>query len=203
MAGLQTYRSRSGQWFTGIAAALAAAMLLSLVIGGDFVAALRLVPSIATILVLVWALWWQPAVIVEDSGVTVRNVFRTIRLTWPSIERVETRWALTLYTATDKVAAWAAPAPSSLTVNRMAPSDSTHLPASTYQEDGTIRPGDLPQSASGAAALLIRERWEQLRRAGHLDDAAVEVDRPHVTWHRGTLLALAVLLVASVIAFAL
>jgi hypothetical protein len=64
--------------------------------------------------------------------------------------------------------------------------DAEHLPASAWSSEG-IRPGDLPSSPSGSAALLIRRRWEQLRDAGHLDDPRLEHEAPPVTWHRTTI----------------
>jgi Bacterial PH domain len=125
-------------------------------------------------------------VIVDDSGVQVVNVFRTIHLPWPSINAVDTKWALRLYTAYGRYTAWAAPAPSVHEVLRASHQDAAHLPDDTYAADG-IRLGDLPTSPSGNAALMIRRRWQELRGAGHLENPRLERERPVVTWHTGTM----------------
>ena len=133
-----------------------------------------------------WALFWRPCVIVDDGGVHVVNVFRTIDLPWPSINAIDTKWALRLYTSYGRYTAWAAPAPSVHEMARASRQDAAHLPADTYAADG-IRPGDLPTTPSGNAALLIRRRWQELREAGHLDNPRLERERPVVTWHTGTI----------------
>ena len=57
-----------------------------------------------------------------------------------------------------------------------------------------VRPGDLPQTESGAAASIVRQQFERLRRGGYLDDARVEFDRMPVRWHRATIVVFAVLI---------
>jgi len=129
----------------------------------------------------VWGLFWVPRVTVDQAGVTVVNPARTIDLTWSAIQRIDTRWALTLFTPNGKVTAFAAPAPSNYSIFRARPADFKGLPESTYVAK-SIRPGDLPQSPSGHVALVVRERWEALRDAGELGPAAEAT--LSVTWHR-------------------
>jgi hypothetical protein len=143
-------------------------------------------PWLALVAGSCWALFWRPEVVVDDGGVRLVNVFRTIDLPWPSIVAVDTKWALTLITAYGRYTGWAAPAPGMHEAVRATSRDAEHLPASAWSSEG-IRPGDLPSSPSGSAALLIRRRWEQLRDAGHLDDPRLEHDAPPVTWHRNTI----------------
>ena len=45
-----------------------------------------------------WAVFWRPVVAVDDGGVRLVNVLRTIDLPWPSILAIDTKWALTLIT---------------------------------------------------------------------------------------------------------
>ncbi|TBN57349.1 PH domain-containing protein [Glaciihabitans arcticus] len=146
---------------------------------------------------LAFAVFWQPSVTVSDGGVTLRNVLRTIHLPWPSIQRIDTKFALTLFTDYGHFAAWAAPAPTRYSVGQTDKSDLTRLPESTYFA-GTIRPGDNPASDSGQAALVVRMRWEALRDAGHLDSARLEKERPDIQWHLVTIAALVVLGAAAV-----
>ena len=126
------------------------------------------------------------------------NPLRTIELPWPSILAVDTKFALTLICSYGRFTAWAAPAPG----RGRAHADQeevAHLPPSTSTR-GTIRPGDLPSSPSGSAALIIRRRWEALRDTGYLDDPKLERAAAPVTWHVGTLLGGALLVVLAAVA---
>jgi len=145
-----------------------------------------------------YAIFWAPSVTVSDGGVTLRNVLRTIHLPWPAIQRIDTKFALTLYTSYGHFAAWAAPAPTRYSVGQTDKSDLARLPESTYFA-GTVRPGDNPASDSGQAALVVRQRWEALRDAGHLDSARLEKERPDIHWHLVTIVALVVLGAAAVL----
>jgi hypothetical protein len=145
-------------------------------------------PWLALVAGSCWAFFWRPEVVVDDGGVRLVNVFRTIDLPWPSIQAVDTKWALTLITAYGRYTGWAAPAPGVHEAVRATGRDAEHLPKSAWSSEG-IRPGDLPSSSSGSAALLIRRRWEQLRDAGYLDDPVLEHATPPVTWHRTTIAA--------------
>ncbi|WP_041582986.1 PH domain-containing protein [Xylanimonas cellulosilytica] len=192
------YRPRFGR---GLAVAVAGLGVVGLVSGlaTDWRATLPFLAPVAFVVLWMWAAYWHPAVIVTPAGVELRNVTRTIELPWPTIERVETRYALTLHTAYGDYAAWAAPAPGrsqSITAGKDA---ARNLPESTYRA-GTVGSGDLLVGASGQAAAIVRARWEQLRVAGALDDPRLERGRPRVRWHVATLAAMGVLLAASVLA---
>ncbi|MGH9133919.1 MAG: PH domain-containing protein, partial [Ilumatobacteraceae bacterium] len=119
-------------------------------------------PWLALVVGSCWALFWRPEVVVDDGGVRLVNVLRTVDLPWPSIHAVDTKWALTLITAYGRYTGWAAPAPGVHEALRATSRDAEHLPGSAWSSEG-IRPGDLPSSSSGSAALVIRRRWEQLR----------------------------------------
>jgi hypothetical protein len=127
-----------------------------------------------------WALFWAPKVKVDDAGLTVHNVTATFTVPWAAIERIDTKYALTLYTKNRRVTAFAAPAPSSLTSLRQPRAkELRHLPESTYDAGQSIRPGDLPHTASGALAWVVREHWEKLRDSGlPVDPPPVAVRRP-------------------------
>lgn len=169
---------------TAITVGVAALCLLGLVtvLVQDPALALRYTPALVLPVALVWALYARPAVIVSDAGVELRNVTRTVVLPWPSIQRVDTKYALTLYTAYGTFAAWAAPAPSRMTTLASGPQDLKHLPTSSYIGGG-VRPGDLTTSASGQAAAVIRRRWDELNEAGYLADPRLERSHPQVRWH--------------------
>lgn len=165
----------------------------------DVAVAVRYAPAFLLAVAVVWALFGRPAVVVSDGGVELRNVLRTIELPWPTIERIDTKYALTLYTAYGIYAAWAAPAPSRMQAMQAAPEDTKHLPGTTYIGGG-VRPGDLAGTASGDAAAHIRRRWEELQTAGHLDTPRLERDRPVVHWHVLPGLAVVALIALTIVA---
>ena len=192
------FRPRFGRALTVASASLCAVGLVATVADSG-APALRYLPALVLPAVVVWALFGRPAVVVSDAGVEVRNVTRTVHLPWPAIQRIDTKYALTLYTAYGVYAAWAAPAPSRMQTLGAAPGDLRHLPESSYGPGG-VRPGDLVGTASGDAAALIRRRWEELRDAGHLEDARLERERPLVRWHVLPALGVAALVALTVLA---
>lgn len=201
-ADVVEYRPAFGRVLAVVVAVCAGGGLVTGLVS-DASATLPYVAPVLLVAVWVWAAYWRPAVLVSPAGVELRNVTRTIELPWPTIERVDTRYALTLHTAYGDYAAWAAPAPSRARVVTAKADDARHLPGSSYGPGGTVRPGDLASSASGQAAMLVRARWEELRDAGVLDDPRVERARPRVRWHAGTLAAIGVLIAASALTLVL
>ncbi len=196
-----TYQPGSARGMTiGVAAVAAVALVVTAL--DDVGAALRYLPVFLVVPAAVWAFYGRPAVIISDGGVTLRNVLRTVELPWPAIQRIETKYALTLETAYGPYNAWAAPVPSrTIAANR------THLtmrnqPESAYAAGG-LRPGDLEGTPSGDASAYIRRRWEALRDAGHLDDPRLERQRPVVRWHPGPLLLVVALVAASAVTLSL
>lgn len=162
-------RPRFGRILTVVVAAVCAIAAVLVVVQSP-AEGWRIVPLPVFFAFLTWSTYWQPAVRVSDDAVTVQNVYRTIRVPWGQIQRIDTRFALTLFTTHGRVAAWAAPAPGRHSILLADRSQGTHLPESSYVA-GTVRPGDLVNSESGAAAYVVRRRWEQLRDAGQLTDS--------------------------------
>lgn len=175
---------------------IVAICIVSLIVLGDAGVALRYTPAFLLAAFLCWMLFWMPAVVVEASGVTLVNIARSVRISWPAIVSVDTKYSLTIRTREAKYTAWAAPAPSRMSTMRASRSDLSHLPESSYA-GGTVGLGDIPNSDSGLAALNIRRYWEQLQRDGHLDSRAVEGTGVQVTWHVWQLAVTAVLVVAT------
>ena len=176
---------------------LAAAGLAGFVVSGDLLGLVRYGWPLLLLAALALALFWFPSLDVAEHEVTVRNVFSTTHVPWPAIQRIDTKYALTLYTTGGTVTAWASPAP-----NRYAAQAGNSADARlAARASGTNpRPGDLPGTLSGAAALVIRSHWEDLRETGRLD-AGVEPGSLRRTIHWPTIAVLSVLVVASVLGF--
>jgi hypothetical protein len=201
MNGSITLRPLFSRIVAAIVVVFAIAALVSFVMAYDGATLLRTIAAPALAGYAAWLVLWQPAVHISDSGVRLENVFRTIHLPWPSIQRIDTKWSLTLYTTFGRFAAWAAPAPGRHSQLSVDPADTRNLPDSSYV-GGALRPGDVPRTASGDAATIIRMRWEHLRDAGYLEDARPETERPPVRIHwvrAGILVALVALTVLSAI----
>lgn len=140
-----------------------------------------------------FAAFWLPSIGVAEHEVTVRNVFSTWHLPWPAIQRVDTKYALTLYLPEGKkVAAWASPAPNRYAA-QVGMTKETKLAA--RDQGGAIRPGDLLDTPSGAVAFVIRSHWDDLREDGKL--GPVEPGSLRRDWHWATIAIMAALAVAT------
>jgi hypothetical protein len=176
---------------------IAVALLVATLAGGGQNAALAFVPA-AFVALLTWTAMWRPYVHVDDSGVRLRNVVRTVDVPWEALIHVDTRYALTLFTPGHRYSAWAAPAPGR-TGTAMAQRAENHGrvgPASAV--DGRVRTGDLLGSESGQAAHLVRERWSALLGAGAIEPGVADTARVAVRWHSWLIVALVVLAAGSV-----
>lgn len=167
------FKARTNKWFAGFSWFVAAAGLAGLVVAGG-PGALSGVWPLLLIAYLGWLLFWRPAVVVHDAGVTIENPFRAITVPWPALVQVDTRYALTLITPGRNYGAWAAPAPGIWGGRNARPEDLRGLPGSTYGPGNSVRPGDLKTTDSGQAAQLVRARWEHLVEAGLVDAGAAE-----------------------------
>jgi hypothetical protein len=196
-----------------ISALLAAAALVN----GTTIRLSDLAPAVLVSL-LAWEALWRPFVQIDDDGVTLGNVLRTITVPWAALVHVDTKFALTLYTPGRHYAAWAAPAPGRGASNRAARAQGVSRPrapmvgqpmvdleagSSSVLGDQGSRPGDLPGTESGDAAYLVRSRWTALRDAGRLEVGAAETTKVTVAWHLPTAIALVLLLAATIIAIAI
>lgn len=187
-------RPTSGRVITIGFVALCALWLVGLLEEYGVGTALRVLPWFGLLVWGAWAALWRPYVAIDDGGVTLVNVFRTVHLPWPAIQVIDTKWTLALVTPYGTYHAWAAPAPGARGAVRAERHETRHLPESTFGPEG-IRPGDAPSTPSGKAAWLIREHWEELRDAGYLDDPKLEHERAPMVWHTRVIAIGAALLV--------
>ena len=144
---------------------------------------------------LAWLLYVRPSVTVTDGFVEVSNPFRTHRVPWGDVRGVDSRYALTLETASGaRIRAWAAPAPSA----RQALSTRREELARTPGEGDTRRPSDAEGTASGDAAGLVRRRRDAYERAG-----TTAPGRTVTTPNIAPIAVTAVLIAATVLSLAL
>jgi hypothetical protein len=179
-------------------AALLAGALAVVVVADGLVVALTALPALLAMLALTWVTFWQPRVEVSKAGVKLINVFTDVSVPWAEIARIDTKYALTLYTSRASYSAWGAPAPGRHSVFRASREEGSYLPESTYL-GGTVRPGDLTTSDSGAAAAVIRREWERRRDSGEFNQSG-ELAVKTVSWLRVALIV-ASLTLAALISF--
>lgn len=196
------FRPLWGRVLAVVVVLVCAAGAVGYVVAGDPAGFWATLPFLALVAVLAWALFWRPELIVEPHRVRIVNVFRTIDLAWPGIQRIDTRFSLTLFTGAGRFAVWAAPAPGLRGATRVERGDVSGLPGSTRGEGGSVRPGDALGTPSGDAGFLVRRRWEELRDAGMLDRGP-EPGSVRVRVHTATVAVLVALAAACAVSAAL
>lgn len=186
-----SFRPTFGRVLSVIVVLIAAAGLIGFVLVGD---GLRYGWAMLLLAGVALAAFWFPRLDVTEHEVTVVNVFSTVHVPWPAIQRIDTKYALTLYTLGGTVTVWASPAP-----NRYASQVSKTPDASLAAEaaGSNIRPGDLLSTPSGAAAFVIRRHWDDLREAGHLENPVLEGGRLRRDIHWVTIAVLGALAIAT------
>jgi hypothetical protein len=156
-----------------------------------------LVP-LALVNLLVWEALWRPVLKISDAQVEVTNPFRDVGIPWGALVNVDTKFALTLFTPGRKFEVWVAPSPGRSFGYRSAAIADREIRRTAPHSSSTVRPGDLITSESGAAASLVRSRWELLQTSGQIEAGIADTIAVAVNWHWRTITALLVLLVASV-----
>ncbi len=195
-----TFRPAFGRVLSVIVVVIAVAGLAGFVVTGDIVGLLRYGWGLGLLGYAAVALFWLPSLSVAEHEVTVRNVLSTWHVPWPAIQRIDTKYALTLHTPKGAISVWASPAPNRY-AGQVSASAETRLPGKGL--GGSIRPGDLLTTASGAAAYVIRDHWDQLRDDGHLDNPVIEEGALRRVPHGVTIAVLSALVVATVLGIVL
>jgi hypothetical protein len=195
---LDVFKARSNKAFAILLWVLAALGLVVTVVQTGF-GGLRFAAPLVLMAFVGWALFWRPAVVVSDAGVELVNPVRRIGVPWEALAFVDTKYALTLGTGGARYSAWAAPAPGVWGARNARPEHVSGLPATSYGPAQSVRPGDLRNTVSGQAALLVRRRWaERVERGavagGQSDETPV---LRSTAW--GVVAATAVLAVATVV----
>lgn len=192
----EIFKARTNKWFAWLSWAVAAfGIVVTAVSAGP--GALTGIAPLVLVAFLGWQLFWMPAVVVHGSGVSLENPFRSIAVPWAALVHVDTRFALTLVTATKSYTSWAAPAPGIWGGRNARPEDLRGLPATTYGPGRSVRPGDLKSTDSGQAARLVRERWYELVENGRLAAGDAASSRATVTYRWAAIIVDILLLAAS------
>ena len=172
-AGTTVFRPRSSRWILAVAAVVVGVgLVVSFVTSGP--EALAAAAPLLAAGAIAWWLFGYPAVVVGPTGVELRNPVLTIDVPWGGLIHVDTKYALKLVTPRGSYTAWAAPAPGVRGTHAGRPEHMRNLPGSSYGAGGGVRPGDLSNTDSGLAALLVRSEWERQIENGLIDVDATE-----------------------------
>lgn len=163
---------------------------------GDLPSALRLLPFAVLAALVVHALFWRPRVAVDGDGVTLVNVVRDVRIPFARLEDVRTRFALTLDTSEGSYTSWSSPAPGRTSSWGLTRKDAGGVQAMGTPVDQGLSASAAPNTDSGAAALLVRHRWDVWREHGGASGAG-PVTRE---WNLPVVLAAVVLAALCVLA---
>jgi hypothetical protein len=193
------FRSTFGRGLTVAIGVICGITAIAIAVGGNLADFLGFFPWLGLLAGGCWAAFWRPRVEVTDGGVRIVNVTRTIDVPWPAISGIETRWALTLVTAYGKFTAWAAPAPGRAAMRKATRVDPNQLLGRAAGAHASGATPEVAIGAAGEAAEIVREHWERLRAAGHLDSPVLEHERVPVRRHLGTLAAGVVLAALGVV----
>lgn len=156
-----------------------------------------LVP-LAFVNLLVWEGLWRPTLVIKDDGVEVTNPLRDIHIPWTALVNVDTKFALTLFTPGRKFEVWIAPSPGRSFGYRSAALAEREIRRVSPHASSTVRPGDLVTSESGAAASLVRSRWELLQTSGLIEAGIADTVTVTVHWHWWVISPLMILLAGSI-----
>lgn len=194
------FKPRFGKWFAGLTWVLAG-IGIALSVVGDGVDGLISAWPLLALAYFGWLLFWYPSVVIAHDAVTLNNPLRSVDVPWAALIHVDTKFALTLVTVRGSHTAWAAPAPGVWGTHRGKPEHVQGLPESSYGPAQSIRPGDLKNTDSGAAAFLVRTHWAELVDGGTLDVNATETATVVHRIHWISIACAVALVAANVIAF--
>ncbi|WHS50237.1 hypothetical protein QM007_10025 [Rothia sp. SD9660Na] len=164
-----TFHVKTAPFYTWCAVLVAASVLVALAVSGGLSDLLTGGWGILWMAYTVWYVLGRSRLVVGADELTIYNPFVTHTVNYAALIDVSTKYHLTLVTPTKRFQAFGLPSSgmvASLSTHRQ---DLERLPAITYGAERSIRASDLPNSAAGAVALVVRGYWQEL-----VEDAALE-----------------------------
>ena len=183
-------RPRGGQVLAVVVGVVCSLGGIGFLLRGDPVLLLHAVPPLGLVGFAAWAGYWVPSVRLGPAELELVNPLRTVRIAWPAVQDIETRWSLVVTAGDRRYPAWAAPREGRTNVGRVR--------RGTGVVDGgpTQHRGVAPEGA--LAGALATRQWEEYRDRGLL--GAVEGEGVVVRLHATTITVLGLLVVATLAA---
>jgi hypothetical protein len=150
------FRSRFGKNLT-IVLGVVLVLAVGVNLGSNLSSLLVSIVTAAWIWNLAYLLLWRPSVEITERDLILNNLIFRIFIPLGNIQRIDTKWALEVITPEGRFVSFSAVAPGRHSTVTSAREDGQHLPETSYIA-GTVRPGDLVNSDSGAVAFELRRR---------------------------------------------
>jgi len=138
---------------------------------------------VVLIMAVVWSLFVRPAVLLDEDGVTIRNIVRDVHIPWARVGEVECRWSLKVFVEDRAYTAWAI----SSQAGRPKVSPGRLLGMTprldTFASAGARPPTPVPKVTAATVARAIEEAKEEYSEAvarGAI--AAVPDAQVRMTW---------------------
>lgn len=157
-----TFRVKTAPFYTWCAVLVAASVLVALAVSGGLSALLTGGWGVLWMAYTVWYVLGRSSLVAGADDITIYNPFVTHRVNYAALIDISTKYHLTLVTPTKRFQAFGLPSSgmvASLSAHRQ---DLERLPAITYGAERSVRASDLPNSAAGAVALVLRGYWQEL-----------------------------------------
>ena len=103
----QVFRQRSPLWLAAGCAVIGLILLFSLARSWADDPQPLFAAWVVFVLAVVWSVFFRPAVVLDDEGVTVRNIFRDFHIPWAQVTDTESRWNLKVFVGDRGYTAWA------------------------------------------------------------------------------------------------
>lgn len=164
------FRTKTAPFYTWCAVLVALSLFIALANKGGVSALLKQGWGVLFLAYAVWYILGRSGVTVDEHEITVRNPFVSHTVNYAALIDISTRYHLTLVTASKRYQAFGIPASgmlASLTAHRQ---ELRNLPSITYGLGHSLRTSDLPNSAAGALALIIRGYWQEQVEDGSLQN---------------------------------
>lgn len=192
-----TYRPRSAIPATVGVWLLAAGMTAAQGATGGAAGALRALPFALAGALAGWLVFYKPYVQVADSGIHVVNPLRTYDVPWGALVDIRTRFTCTLITPNAVVEVFAAPGPGRHVAASSTAADLRRPGRGRGSQQLPMDVGELPRSASGTVAGVVRRRWQELVETDRLEPGLADVIEVPRSTDRRALAALVGLLVVG------
>jgi len=175
------FRTTFAKALTGAAVVITAVTLVYTAIEDGAAALWQAAPFILFGLALIWVLFGHPKVAIDDDGVTMVNIIRSVHVPWPRLREVQTRWSLTLETDDGDHTSWAIPASSAL---------GSRMRSSRSADQQPQAATNLSGNSADAVAQVISERFQAVQEAAPSGSEA-PVSQTTRTWNIRELIVLA------------
>lgn len=103
----QVFRQRSSLLLAAVCAATGVVLLLSLARNWSSFPRPLFAAWVIFGLALTWVIFVRPAVVLDDRGVTLRNVLRDVYIPWARLTQVTSRWNVKVFAGDKGYSAWA------------------------------------------------------------------------------------------------